>query len=341
MPDAAAGAAVAAPVQKPECFVIMPISEPPGYAPGHFRRVYEDLFVPACDMAGFRARLASDVRETNLIHLDVLQRLLSAPMVLCDVSARNPNVLFELGLRQAFDKPVTMVREVGTTPIFDVDVLRYTDYRPGLVYRDVLEDQERVASSIRATREACERNDGANSLIRLMGLTDPARAPDTVASADSSVLRLLLSEMGEIKAALRSRPALSSAAMPPGFPRLPSGGVDVERVTDYIQAATPRALAIDNLRNEAVHRLATVPASAIQRFVDSLSAEELDLWRRFIGWPPGVNSPQSLAKIAGESSLEYGTLLIVVHELLVRFFREIVRDHDASGPVVGPHEQRP
>lgn len=90
---------------KETCFVIMPISDPEGYRLGHFQSVFDDLFVPACEKAGYDATRADQVRETNLIHLDVLQRIVNSPMVLCDLSSRNPNVLFELGLRQAFDKP--------------------------------------------------------------------------------------------------------------------------------------------------------------------------------------------------------------------------------------------
>ncbi len=94
-----------------QCFVIMPISDPPDYESGHFRRVYEDLFEPACRNAGYHSIRADDVRETNLIHVDILKRLLESPMAICDLSTQNPNVLFELGFRQAFDKPVLLVLE--------------------------------------------------------------------------------------------------------------------------------------------------------------------------------------------------------------------------------------
>ena len=94
--------------EKPVCFVLMPISDPEGYGPGHFRHVYEDIFAPACEKAGFKAVRADDVSETNLIHLDILQKLIESPMAICDLSGRNANALFELGLRESFDKPVVL-----------------------------------------------------------------------------------------------------------------------------------------------------------------------------------------------------------------------------------------
>ena len=127
-----------------DCFVIMPISDPDGYEVDHFRRVYEDLFVPACEKAGFRAVRADATAQSNLIHLDILQKLINSPMVLCDLSARNPNVLFELGIRQAFDKPTVLVQETGTPRIFDISPLRIIDYRPGLRYREAVYDQNVV-----------------------------------------------------------------------------------------------------------------------------------------------------------------------------------------------------
>lgn len=82
-----------------DCFIIMPIAECDGYDKGHFSKVYEDIFKPACANANFRPVRADEVKQTNLIHLDILQKLIDSPMAICDLSSCNPNVLFELGLR--------------------------------------------------------------------------------------------------------------------------------------------------------------------------------------------------------------------------------------------------
>ena len=130
-----------------DCFIIMPIADPDGYDKGHFKKVYEDIIKIACTKANFNPVRADEVKQTNLIHLDILQKLLESPMAICDLSNRNPNVLFELGLRQAFDKPTVLIQEIGTPKIFDISPLRYTEYRKELKYRDVLEDQEFIAEA--------------------------------------------------------------------------------------------------------------------------------------------------------------------------------------------------
>ena len=110
----------------PDCFIIMPISDPPGYEAGHFRHVYDDLIKPACKHLNYNPVRADDIAGTSLIHVDILKKIVESPIAICDLSSRNPNVLFELGIRQAFDKPVVLIQEVGTEKIFDIGILKYS-----------------------------------------------------------------------------------------------------------------------------------------------------------------------------------------------------------------------
>jgi hypothetical protein len=200
---------------RPQCFVVMPISDPDEYDVGHFKHVFEDIFVPACAIAGFRAFRADQVQETNLIHLDVLQRLVDSPMVLCDLSSRNPNVLFELGLRQAFDKPTTLVQEVGTPKIFDIVPLRLTEYRRACTYHEVLEDQQRIALAIKTTQEATKASTGVNSIVKILSLTRPATLPELQKANQDPALQIIRAELNALRSDLRrllpQRPASDDA----------------------------------------------------------------------------------------------------------------------------------
>src|SRR5215204_7740087 len=83
----------------------------------------------------------------------------------------------QLGLRQAFDKPVVLVQESGSEPLFDIAPLRITAYRREMLCREVLEDQEAVAAAVIATREAALDAKSVNSIVRLLGLTHSASLP--------------------------------------------------------------------------------------------------------------------------------------------------------------------
>lgn len=172
--------------EKPSCFVIMPISDAHGYDQGHFGRVYEHILRPAILQAGYHAVRADDANKTDYIVVGIVQRIIKSEMVLCDLSAKNPNVMYELGLRHAFDKPVVLVRDKVTDKVFDIQGLRYTEYDSSLRVDSVQKDIDRIAKAIQETA-ASNQND-INSVIRLAGIK-PAEMPiDRAVSPDTQIL---------------------------------------------------------------------------------------------------------------------------------------------------------
>ena len=144
----------------------MPIADPEGYPDGHFRRVYEYLIRPACKLAGFDAIRADDESASGDIKLDILKRLARAEMAVCDISARNPNVLYELGIRHALKRPVALIKDKRTARIFDIDTIRYVGYDEGLRV-DTLEDS--VKNLAKAIADTAAKNE---DLLKLESLVD-------------------------------------------------------------------------------------------------------------------------------------------------------------------------
>lgn len=142
-----AGEATDAPV----CFVIMPFTERhDGHQPGFFAEVLDQLLTPAATAAGFEVKTA--LRQgSDVIQSTIVNDLLDADLVLADLTEHNPNVLFELGMRMAEDKPVVLVRAKGTGRIFDVDnLLRVAEYDPNLWPSTVRSDVPVLTDHIRA-----------------------------------------------------------------------------------------------------------------------------------------------------------------------------------------------
>ncbi|WP_274878863.1 hypothetical protein [Vibrio harveyi] len=182
-----------------DCFIIMPIADAEGYPKGHFGHVYENIIKPSCEMAGYNAVRADEVKETNLIHLDILKKLIEAPIAICDLSNRNPNVLFELGIRQAFDKPVVLIQEEGTPKIFDIAPLRYLEYSNEMKYHDVLSMQNKLKEAIEATANAENDASNVNSIVKLLALSNSAQIPDLEKGKDSLALEVMHAEMRNIR----------------------------------------------------------------------------------------------------------------------------------------------
>lgn len=174
------------------CFVIMPIGELDIYPKDHFRHVYEDIFIPAIEKAGFKAKRADDDRASNMIQVNIIRDIVKAPMAICDLSTRNPNVLFELGLRQAFDLPVVLVQETGTPRIFDISTINTIDYGKELLYREVLKDVDTISKAIISTKDVSK---GINSVIKLLKL-DKAELNQQGSLSSSDETQMLLYSFG-------------------------------------------------------------------------------------------------------------------------------------------------
>lgn len=227
-----------------ECFIIMPITDPPEYKPGHFRKVYEDIFIIACKNAGYKAVRADDVKETNMIQLDVLDKLLNSPMAICDLSSRNPNVMFELGFRQAFDKPTVLVQEMGTSRVFDISPIRAEEYSGNLEYRSVNEDQIKIQRVLEETKRATDNDKGVNSLVRLLSLSSPAALKQIKEDPTAEMVQLILSEMRELKTILRKSSDSMKTATDEEF------RTGVEKIYQSMEKAIN-----ENATAEALHRL--------------------------------------------------------------------------------------
>lgn len=100
--------------EREKCFVIMPISDQGDYPSGHFTKVYEQIFKPAIEDAGYQPYRVDEDKISNSIINKIFDAVQNCSMALCDLSNCNPNVLYELGIRQAYDKPVVLVQDEKT-----------------------------------------------------------------------------------------------------------------------------------------------------------------------------------------------------------------------------------
>lgn len=169
------------------CFVIMPISDPTEYENGHFKRVFEHLIKPACSELNMQVVRADDVKNTNFIILDILRRIISADLVICDLSSKNPNVLYELGIRQAFDLPVVLMKDSQTQRIFDIQGVRTIEYDESLRIDTVHRDRESLKKAAESTLSNHD-HDGS-SLIRLLSVKK-AELADTAELSEGTALIL-------------------------------------------------------------------------------------------------------------------------------------------------------
>jgi len=190
--------------QEKMCFVIMPVRDAAGYGPGHFTHVYSNIIVPACSLAGYSAVRSDEGYYSSLIHLGVINKIIEAPIVICDLSTLDPKVLYELGIRQAFGRPVVLMQETGTPRLFDITRFRYVEYSREMRYHEVPQTQKELREAIELSIATSGKADSVNSIVKMMGITPPATPQQLEEAKEVLLLDILHEEMREMRALLEN-----------------------------------------------------------------------------------------------------------------------------------------
>jgi len=103
------------------CFVLMPFND-------KCEPLYEDHLRPTIERAGLRCERADDIRGTNLITHDIWEYINRARFLLAELTDRNPNVFYELGLAHALSKDVILITQSMEFVPFDLKALRCICY---------------------------------------------------------------------------------------------------------------------------------------------------------------------------------------------------------------------
>ncbi|WP_051903852.1 hypothetical protein [Neorhizobium vignae] len=178
-------------VQK-TCGIVMPISHIDGYDIGHWDRVRRviDRAVVKSDMV---PRLVSESEETAIIHASIVQNLYDDEIVIVDVSGKNPNVMFELGLRLAFDKPTVIIKDDQTSYSFDTSPIKHIGYRSDLRFDDVEDLENKLTKAIISSREAKQSKPEYSPFLGNFGKFVAAKVDTTELPASEYVIETLTS----------------------------------------------------------------------------------------------------------------------------------------------------
>ena len=104
------------------CFVVMPFA---GAVGGYFHQIYE----PAIKKAGLLAvRADADIFGVGKIIDQIWTGINAAKVLVAELTTRNPNVFYELGLAHALNKPVVLISSNEPDVPFDLKHIRVIYY---------------------------------------------------------------------------------------------------------------------------------------------------------------------------------------------------------------------
>jgi hypothetical protein len=108
-------------VESKDVFVLMP------FTADWSARIWEHYILPVCHSEGFSARRANDLFGRDIME-DIWNGICAAGVVIADITGRNPNVFYELGIAHTLGKNVVlMAQDVNDIP-FDLNRYRHIIY---------------------------------------------------------------------------------------------------------------------------------------------------------------------------------------------------------------------
>lgn len=121
------------------CFVIMPFG-------ADFDELYEKVYVPAIQSLGLSPLRADEICDNQPIIRDITQSIHHAKVILADVTGRNPNVNYELGIAHALKKEVILLTAEKNDVPSDYHHWRYLQYS-----REAIDWNQTLSQQLQAT----------------------------------------------------------------------------------------------------------------------------------------------------------------------------------------------
>jgi hypothetical protein len=130
---------------KKVCFVVMGYGMKTDHASGRtldLDATYHNIIKPAVEEAGLICKRADEVKHSGTIDVPMFQYLISADVVIADLSTYNANAFYELGVRHALKPHTTIViSEKEMNPPFDVNhtvIRKYEHLGVDIGYKEVV-----------------------------------------------------------------------------------------------------------------------------------------------------------------------------------------------------------
>lgn len=153
------------------CGIIRPISTTSDCDENHWIEIEEIIknSVNLIDEYNFTCSLVSRNDDVGVIHKEIVNNLYTNEIVVCDVSCKNPNVMFELGMRLAFDKPTIVIKDNSTGYSFDTSPIAHLEYPRDLRFQKIIKFQNDLAEKIKNTYKKSLDQDNKNTFLSSFG----------------------------------------------------------------------------------------------------------------------------------------------------------------------------
>lgn len=125
------GTEMSEPVEEKRCYVSMPFGvkrDPDSGLTIDFDTIYQLIIKPAAMDAGYSTVRADELMSFVSISPQLIETIASAELLIADLTNGHPHVLYEVGLRDAWQKPALLVLRSGQRNPLDGSIYRVFQY---------------------------------------------------------------------------------------------------------------------------------------------------------------------------------------------------------------------
>lgn len=169
-----------------KCGLIMPIAKSENLEPEHWRQV-QSIIKESLSDTEFHVRMVSESDDVGVIHKSIVQNIYQDDIVICDVSTRNANVMFELGMRLAFDKPTVIIKDDVTAFSFDTQIIEHVMYKRDLKYYDIIDFKNRLREKVIATYQS-SKSEGYSTFLKHFTIERVAKLDERTVGRDEYLM---------------------------------------------------------------------------------------------------------------------------------------------------------
>lgn len=169
------------------CGIIMPISSIDGCSEQHWTDV-KCILSEAIENAGFDANLVSLSDDVGVIQKRIVQNIYDNPIIVCDVSGKNSNVMFELGMRLAFDKATIVIKDDKTSYSFDTSPIEHLTYPRDLRFNKIVDFKKELTDKIKATYEKSKSDPSYSTFLKHFGKFTVTKLDTTEVSKEDFII---------------------------------------------------------------------------------------------------------------------------------------------------------
>lgn len=196
-----------------ECFLISPIGDEGSPERKRADGVKRAVVEPAAAKHGLKVVRADEVSEPGTITTQIVEHLVEAKAVVADLTDGNPNVFYELAVRDAAQKSAVLIAQRGTVLPFDKAASRAIFF-DAMDLSDAWAAQETLTEFLQASLEGRVENPIATAMIFQQIATSGTPVEQAVAQLGEQISELS-ADMQNLKRRETNRQNVAQHPPPP------------------------------------------------------------------------------------------------------------------------------